>query len=147
MSHLTSGIKGISAAVIFGFSYLNHIFSPLIWALLVLVILDILMNVHHEEKQFSKIGSAFVTLGGADLFSHTHLFSLNVIHGLVGVMVLAYLQVVIPQVIQFTKKVKGLSTQSKAEMIAILQAENDLLKQKAEGQEKQAEDNKVVIEK
>lgn len=140
---VATSFKGLAAAVVFGFSYIDHIFSPLIWALLVLVILDILLNVHHEDKQFTKIGSAFATLGGTELFSQSNLFSIDVIHGLVAVMVLAYLQVVVPQVIVFIQKLKGLSSTSKVEMIAILQAENEALKQKAVSQDSQ--ENKVEV--
>lgn len=141
---VTTGTKFGFGAVIFGFSYINHIFSPLIWALLILIILDILLNVHKEGQQLQKIGSAFMTLGGADLFQNTHLFSISVIHGLVGVMVLAYLQVVVPRLINVVKKIKGISAASKNELLLALQAENEALKQQAQ---KQEQENKVVIAK
>lgn len=137
---MSSGVKGASAAVIFGISYINHIFSPLIWALLVLIVIDVLLNVHKEGQQLTKIGSAFATLGGTSLITVQNTFSLEVVHGLVAVMVLAYIQVVIPQVVQLINKAKFIAPTAKMDIIAALQAENEALKQKAT-----AEANKVVV--
>jgi hypothetical protein len=140
---MTSGVKGISAAAIFGISYINHIFSPLIWALLALIVVDILLNVHKEGQQLTKIGSAFATLGGTSLISVQHAFTLEAVHGLVAVMVLAYIQVVAPQFVSVINKAKNIAPSAKVDMIAVLQAENEALKQQAE--KAQAEVNKVVI--
>lgn len=139
---MTSGVKGISAAAIFGISYINHIFSPLIWALMALIVVDILLNVHKEGQQLTKIGSAFATLGGTSLISVQHAFTLEAVHGLVAVMVLAYIQVVAPQIVSVIKKAKNIAPSAKIDMIAALQAENEALKQQAEAQ---AEANKVVV--
>lgn len=134
------GIKGASVGVIFGISYINHIFSPLVWALLALIIVDILLNVHKEGQQLTKIGSAFATLGGTSLISFQHAFTLEAVHGLVAVMVLAYIQVVSPQIVRMISKAKNINAATKTDLIAALQAENDSLKRMAEH-----EANKVVV--
>lgn len=137
---MSTGVKGAGTAVLFGLSYINHIFSPLIWALLALIIIDVLLNVHKEGQQLTKIGSAFATLGGTSLLTVQNAFSLEVVHGLVAVMVLAYIQVVVPQIVSLISKAKFISPVAKADLIAALQAENEALKQKAT-----AEANKVIV--
>lgn len=137
---MTTGVKGASALAIFGISYINHIFSPLIWALLALIVIDVLLNVHKEGQQLTKIGSAFATLGGTSLISVQHAFNLEAVHGLVAVMVLAYIQVVSPQIVNGIKKAKSLSSTTKTDIIAVLQAENEALKKMA-----QSDVNKVIV--
>lgn len=143
-SRMTTGVKGASAVVIFGISYINHIFSPLIWALLVLIVIDVILNVHKEGQQLNKIGSAFATLGGTSLLSTAHAFNQEAIHGIVAVMVLAYIQVVSPQIVTVIGRFKSINHATKEAMIAALQAENAALKQQAETTIQQTE-SKVVV--
>jgi hypothetical protein len=133
---MTSSLKGASAFVLFGISYINHIFSPLIWALLVLIMIDVIFNVHKEGQQLTKIGSAFATLGGTSLISMQHAFNAEAIHGIVAVMVLAYIQVVAPQIVAFIGRLRSIQPATRMAMLEALQAENQALKQKAEEQSK-----------
>lgn len=137
---MTTGVKGVGILATFGISYINHIFSPLIWGLLALIIVDILLNVHKEGQQLQKIGSAFATLGGTSLLTVQHAFNLETVHALVAVMVLAYIQVVAPQIVAMIKKAKNISSSTKVDLIAALQAENESLKQMAI-----TEANKVIV--
>lgn len=138
----TSGVKGAGVLAIFGISYINHIFSPLIWGLLILIIIDVILNVHKEGQQLNKIGSAFATLSGTSLMSFEHALSPEAIHGIVAVMVLAYIQVVAPQIVNIVTNFKFISPNAKADLIAALKEENAALKQKAITQ---AKTNKVII--
>lgn len=137
---MAGGVKGIGALTIFGVSYLNHIFSPLIWGLLVLVVIDILLNAHKQGEQLNKIGTAFITLGGTSLISSFHTFNLETVHALVAIMVIAYIQIVSPQIVAIINKTKSISGPTKAELIAALEAENKSLKQMAI-----TEENKVIV--
>jgi hypothetical protein len=149
---MTTGLKGVSAAVILGVSYINNIFSPLIWALLVLIMIDILFNAHKEGQQLTKIGSAFATLSGTGFLQMVHPFSIEVIHGIVAIMVLSYIQVVVPQLVSGISKVRFLAPGTKAGVMAALAAENEALKKQAQAQAALAEaqtaastENKVVV--
>lgn len=141
---MTLGFKGASLAAIFGISYINHVFSPLIWGLLILIMADVLLNVHKEGQQFTKIGSAFATLGGTSILTAAHAFNLEALHGIVAVMVLAYIQIVAPQIVLFVSKAHFIAPGAKAAMIEALKAENEMLKHKAEVTKAEAE-NKVII--
>lgn len=80
-------------------AYMDGTFGPLIWALLILVGLDLVLNLRDEAKQLSKIGSGAVTLGLPALLTNAQsIASPAILHAIVAVLVLAYLQVVYPQV-------------------------------------------------
>lgn len=96
-------LKALGAAAVVFATYLNHTFSPLFWVLLVLVALDIVMNAHQEGQQFQKIGSAFASLGGVTVLQG-HLGNPDIVRISVAVLVLAYLQVVVPQLLTLAKK-------------------------------------------
>lgn len=143
---MNMSIKTLFAALMLGVSYINHIFSPLIWGLSILIVIDILLNVHKEGQQFNKIGSAFATLGGSGLLQTSHFFSIEVIHGLVAVMFLAYVQVVVPQILKGIGKLKYLAPGTKAAAMAAMAAELEALKAQAKSeQEKAINDNEIIV--
>ena len=91
--------KSLSAGLVGIYFYLNGKFGPLFWALLILVLLDILFNLTslaNLENQFKKIGSAMISLGGPVLFLSAYKDGLMA-RMIVGVLVLAYLEVLFPQ--------------------------------------------------
>lgn len=97
--------KAIGAAIVVGVGYIDQNLSPLFWALLVLAALDVVLNAHREGQQFQKIGSAFASLGGVTVLEG-HLGNPDIVKISVAVLVLAYLQVVVPQLIAMLKQIK-----------------------------------------
>ncbi|EPZ43833.1 hypothetical protein [Alicyclobacillus acidoterrestris] len=117
-----NAIKGAGALVIFGISWMDHIFSPLIWALMILAGLDIVLNVHKGlQHQMGKIGSAFASLGGLSLLKSGTLFSAQTLHYAVAVMVLVYLQIVVPQIVAFVGNLKFVTIAEKQAASTIIQ--------------------------
>jgi len=92
--------KGVSAAAVGTFFYLNGKFGTLFWVLMILVLLDIIFNLTslgNLENQFKKIGSAVFSLGGPVLFLNAYKDG-EMAKILVAVLVLAYLEILYPQV-------------------------------------------------
>lgn len=133
-----AAIKGIFAVAALAVTYVDHTLSPLFWALLALAAIDVLLNVHDETKQWTKLGSAFVTLGGTYGVAG-HFGQPDFIRILVAVAVLAYLQIVVPQLLalgsRVVKEIKTPAQRADAQaMIATLQAEVAQLKAGAQAQ-------------
>lgn len=97
--------KGLMTAIVLGVGYVDANFTPLFWVLLALMAIDVLLNVSHEGQQLNKIGSAVASLGGVALVE-SHLGNPDILKVSIAVLVLAYLQVVAPQVIALVKKIK-----------------------------------------
>ena len=135
-----AAIKGIFAAAALVVTYVDHTLSPLFWALLALAAIDVLLNVHDESKQLTKLGSAFVTMFGT--YSATlagHYGQPDFVRILVAIAVLAYLQIVVPQLLALgTRVAKELKTPTQkadaSALIAALQAEVAQLKAGAQAQ-------------
>lgn len=112
MGKLGAFIKGLGSIAVVVAGYVNHNLSPLFWTLLVLAALDIVLNIHHLEKQFAKLGSAFAALGLPVFLSSNDsgLLALDpaVLKVVVAVLTIGYLQVVVPQLLSvlssFAKK-------------------------------------------
>lgn len=130
MKTMGAAVKGFAAFAAVIVAYVDTNLGPLFWALLVLAALDILLNVHDESKQWNKLGSAFVTLGGTYGVG-AHFGQPDFVRILVAVAVLAYIQIVVPQVFTLLTKLKlggPLAAQSE---IAALKAEVNQLKTQA----------------
>lgn len=124
---MQTAAKGLMAVAVFGVAYVNQNFTPLFWVLLALLALDVLLNVGHEGQQFAKIGSAVASLGGVSLVE-SHLGNPDLVKVCVAVLVLAYLQIVAPQLYKLVSNIRlGSSKRAnaflQAEVIANLQAE------------------------
>lgn len=102
--------KSLGTAAVLAISYVNHTFSPFFWVLLALAGLDILLNMHREGQQFQKIGSAVASIGGISVLEG-HLGNPDILRVSVAVLVLAYLQVVVPQLIAMVKNFHFASSQ------------------------------------
>ena len=131
-------IKGLSAFAVVAITYIDNTFSPLFWVLLVLVAWDILANVHKEGQQLTKIGSAFASIGGITVIEG-HIGSPDVVRIVVAVLVLAYIQVVMPQVFALIKKIpfsanKTVNVTEQQALINLLQSKVDALETQAKGQ-------------
>ncbi|MCL6594262.1 MAG: hypothetical protein K6T31_09825, partial [Alicyclobacillus sp.] len=98
-------IKSLGALAVAVSAYINQTFSPLFWALLALAAVDILLNVHREGQQFQKLGSAFAAVGGTTVLSQ-HIASPDILKIAVAVLTLAYLQVVVPQLVGLLGKIR-----------------------------------------
>lgn len=92
-------IKGLLSLVAVGVAYIDKTFGELVWVLIALIAIDLILNLKDEGKQLNKIGSAAVALGLPSILTgSTNLLNPLMLHSLVAVMVLAYLQVVYPQI-------------------------------------------------
>jgi hypothetical protein len=79
-------------------SWVNQNLTPLFWVLIALVIVDILMNIKSEDKQFHKLGSAFSALGIPAVISNSFMQGNGEIGKIVVLLLcLGYIQVVVPQ--------------------------------------------------
>lgn len=118
-------IKSIAGVFAVAVAYVDQTLTPLFWALIVLVTIDVLLNAHKEGQQFTKIGSAFATLAGT-LGLSGHIAQPDFLRVLVAVATLAYVQVVVPQLLVFLGKIKwsknaAANTAISAEEAAVIQ--------------------------
>ena len=124
MKSMELTIKSAAGMVAVAVAYIDQTLTPLFWALLILAAIDVLLNAHKEGQQFPKIGSAFVTLAGT-LGLSGHLAQPDFLRVLVAVATLAYLQVVVPQLltlignIRWSKNATTNATISAAEATAL----------------------------
>lgn len=127
---MSATIKALGALAVVVETYVQHTFGGLFWALLILAAIDILLNMQDESKQFSKFGAAFTSIGGITILSG-HVSDPAVIKVAVAVAVLAYIQIVAPQVLQLLAKLR-LPRRENAFVVAALQAEVERLKSQAQ---------------
>ena len=122
MKGVSYGTRGVAVVLAGWFAYINTNFTPLFWVLLALIAVDLVLNVHKEEKQLSKIGSAFMSAGFPYLITQsTHLELAIRAAVLMGVVV--YIQIVFPQLFAVIAKWKPKTAQGKytqAEVEALL---------------------------
>lgn len=109
-------VKSLAALAVVVYTWVNHTLSPLFWLLLVLVVLDLLLNIHQEGKQLPKLGSTFFALGlPAFLSSHSaHLFDAEVLKGVVCILTLGYVWVVVPQLFALVNRWLPKTSQAQA---------------------------------
>lgn len=98
-SMVSGGVKGLGALFVVWLTYIDKTFTPLFWVLLALIFVDLVLNVHKGEgTQFTKLGSALVSMGIPQYLGNNggmpHLAKY-----LVAMMVIAYIQIVIPQLL------------------------------------------------
>ena len=115
-------VKGGSLAIASLIAYMNHTFSPFIWLLIGLVVLDLILNATDESKQLQKIGSSFATVTTTIFLKQgtTVLQVPNLPEIFVLALTVTYLGIVIPQVVHVFKVLQPKATASE---IAFLKAE------------------------
>lgn len=131
-------LKSIGGAITVIVAYVNHTLTPLFWALLILASLDVLLNVHKEGMQLQKVGSAFASIGGTVGLAN-HVAQPDFLRVAVAVATLAYLQVVVPQIVSLLGKIKfskdpATNNAVQEAEIAALRAEVERLRQIADQQ-------------
>ena len=107
------GILSIGAAV---YAWEVQNLGPMFWILVGLVAVDMILNVNDLEKQWQKVGTGFLALGGPKLISGLLIGGITSgtsLHLLEALMVLVYIQIDYPQVIGWLKKIPGLTKQEK----------------------------------
>jgi hypothetical protein len=122
-------VKGIASAAAVAIGYIDTHYTPLFWALLALAALDLILNAGKEQKQFAKLGSAFVALGMPTLLA-TNMGNPELPRIIVALMVLVYIQVVFPQVATLISKIK-FSTNKAVNAAKLAAAEAELAQVKA----------------
>jgi hypothetical protein len=116
-------VKGLASAVTVAVGYIDTHYTPLFWALLALAALDLILNAGKEQKQFAKLGSAFVALGMPTLLA-TNMGNPELPRIIVALMVIVYIQVVFPQVATLLGKIKFSSNKAvNAAKLAAAEAE------------------------
>lgn len=99
MKAMTASVKGIAAVIVAWMTYIDNTFSPLFWVLLVLIFIDLVLNIHKEGQQFSKLGSMALSLG-VPTYITSNLGNPELGKYLVAIMCLCYVQLVVPQLLQ-----------------------------------------------
>lgn len=99
MKMFSGAVKGIGALAVVWVTYINHTFTPLIWVLLALIFVDLVLNVHKEGQQLHKLGSMAVSIG-LPTYVINNLNQPDLGKYLVAMLCIAYLQTVVPQLIQ-----------------------------------------------
>ena len=125
MKHMIA--KGAASAILLYVTELQHQYGTILWIVLAMVILDVLLNVGDEQKQFNKLGSAFVAIGAPTIIS-TQATSPAFAHTLLALIAIAYVQILYPQIITLVKKMGGSVSVQSAEMILIQDLQNQVLK-------------------
>lgn len=132
MNRVNVTIKGLGALAVGVAAYVNHTFGMLFWVLLSLAAVDLLLNVHDEQKQLAKFGSAFASIGGITVLE-SHLSNPEVMKIAVAVAVLAYIQVVTPQLVSLLGKLHLPKRENKF-LVAMMEQEIARLKAEANQQ-------------
>ena len=117
-------VKGVASAVIVFFTTLQNQYGTILWVVLAMVIMDVLLNVGNEQKQFNKLGSAFVAIGAPTIVSN-NMGNPEMTHVVLALVAISYVQVLYPQLITML----GKFGQSKAVVSAEMAAIQDLQKQ------------------
>ncbi len=136
MKSMNLALKTIGGLATLAVTYIDSTLTPLFWALLVLAAIDILLNVHKEGQQWNKLGSAFISLGGT-LGLAGHVSQPDFLRVMVAVATLAYLQVVVPQLVTLVGNIKW--SKDPATNAVIKQAELTALKKEIETLRSQAD--------
>lgn len=136
----TTAVKGVGVILAF-LGYVNNMFGPLVFGLLILVALDILFHFHKGPTvQMQKLVSGFMSIlgvSGMQLLNANHgeILSASFLHYAVAVLFASYLSVVGPEVIQWTGKLKWLAKGTKSALTAAEQAELTALRAQAQKQQ------------
>ncbi len=119
-------VKGVASAVIVFFTTLQNQYGTILWVVLAMVVLDVLMNVGNEQKQFNKLGSAFVAIGAPTIVSH-NFGSPEMTHVVLALIAISYVQVLYPQLISMLGKFGQSKAVISAEMLAIQDLQKQVL--------------------
>lgn len=110
-------VKGTVSVVLVWLSA-QHQYGTLLWVVLAMAALDVLLNVHKEQLQFTKLGSAFVALGSPAIVQ-ADLHSPQLVHVALALVAISYVQILYPQVVKWLLSLHEPKAVVKVELAAL----------------------------